>query len=76
MAKKTNLFESAVQAREQEQAKVTAVVTGTAPEKEEKRKFTLSIPLDKIKKVKRYAVDNDTTVSDLFSEWIDEKCGE
>ena len=78
MAKKGNIFDSAVQAREQEQAKVTAAVTGTASEKKAKPKpkITLSITEEDSFKVKMYALKNHTTVSDLLHEWIEEKCGE
>ena len=51
MAKKGNIFDSAVQAREQEQAKVTAAVTGAAVEKSAKTKITLSITQEDSEKV-------------------------
>ena len=76
MAKKGNIFDSAVQAREQEQAKVTAAVTGTSVEKTAKTKITLSITQEDSEKVKIFALKNHTTVSDLLHEWIAEKCGE
>ena len=76
MAKKGNIFDSAVQAREQEQAKVTAAVTGVAVEKTAKTKITLSITQEDSEKVKIYALKNHTTVSDLLHDWIAEKCGE
>ena len=76
MAKKGNIFDSAVQAREQEQAKVTAAVTGATSEKKAKPKITLSITEEDSIKVKTYAIKNHTTVSDLLHEWIVEKCGE
>ena len=74
MAKKGNIFDSAVQAREQEQAKVTAAVTGTSVEKTAKTKITLSITQEDSEKVKIFALKNHTTVSDLLHEWIAEKC--
>lgn len=74
MAKKGNIFDSAVHAREQEQAKVT----GAAVEKaaKTKTKITLSITQEDSEKVKIFALKNHTTVSDLLHEWIAEKCGE
>ena len=74
MAKKGNIFDSAVQAREQEQAEVTAAVTGAAVEKAAKTKITLSITQEDSEKVKIFALKNHTTVSDLLHEWIAEKC--
>ena len=76
MAKKGNMFDTAVQAREQEQSKITAAVIGGVAVKEEKTKITLSITKEDSKKIKKYAVDNETTVSDLLHDWIEEKCGE
>ena len=76
MAKIGNIFDSAVQAREQEQAKVTAAVTGAAVEKAAKTQITLSITQEDSEKVKIFALKNHTTVSDLLHEWIVEKCGE
>ena len=76
MAKKGNIFDSAVQAREKEQAKVTAFMTGAAVEKAAKTKITLSITQEDSEKVKIFALRNHTTVSNLLHEWIEEKCGE
>lgn len=77
MAKKAgNIFASAVQAREQEQEKLTAAVTGGASDKAAKTKITLSITQEDSEKVKIFALKNHTTVSDLLHEWIVEKCGE
>ena len=56
MAKKGNIFDSAVQAREQEQAKVTAAVTGAAVEKAAKTKITLSITQEDSEKVKIFSL--------------------
>lgn len=74
MAKKGNIFDNAVQAREQEQEKLTAAVTGATSEKKAKPKITLSITEEDSFKVKMYALKNHTTVSDLLHEWIAEKC--
>ena len=75
MAKKAgNIFASAVQAREQEQEKLTAAVTGGASDKVAKTKITLSITQEDSEKVKIFALKNHTTVSDLLHEWIAEKC--
>ena len=75
MAKKAgNIFASAVQAREQEQEKLTAAVTGGASDKAAKTKITLSITQEDSEKVKIFALKNHTTVSDLLHEWIAEKC--
>ena len=77
MAKKAgNIFASAVQAREQEQEKLTAAVTGGASDKAAKTKITLSITQEDSEKVKIFALKNHTTVSDLLHEWIAEKCAE
>ena len=75
MAKKGNIFDSAVQAREQEQEKLTAAVTGGSMSgKVTKTKITLSITQEDADTVKMYALKNHTTVSDLLHEWIQEKC--
>ena len=63
MAKKGNIFDSAVQAREQEQAKVTAAVTGAAVEKAAKTKITLSITQEDSEKV------TDTIIRRCIWEW-------
>ena len=76
MAKKGNIFDSAVQAREQEQEKLTAAVTGAGAEKTAKTKITLSITQEDSEKVKIYALKNHTTVSDLLHDWIEANCKE
>ena len=76
MVKKGNIFDSVVQAREQEQEKLTAAVTGATSEKKAKLKITLSITEEDSITVKMYAIKNHTTVSDLLHEWIAEKCSE
>ncbi len=74
---KSNMFDEAVEQREKEQAQVTAVITGNAPEKTERTmKMTFSIsPQDRIL-VKTYAIRRNLTVSDLFHKWINEFCSE
>ncbi len=74
---KSNMFEQAADKREKEQAEVVAVVTGNAPEKTDRTmKMTFSIsPQDRIL-VKTYAIRHNLTVSDLFHQWIVEKCTE
>lgn len=74
---KSNMFEEAADQREKEQAQLTAVVTGHAPEKSERTmKMTFSIsPQDRIL-VKTYAIRRNLTVSDLFHKWINEFCSE
>ena len=74
---KSNMFDEAVEQREKEQAEVAAVVTGNAPEKTDRTmKMTFSIsPQDRIL-VKTYAIRRNLTVSDLFHQWIVEKCTE
>ena len=69
MAKKRNISE-------EEQQRVTAEVTGTAPApaRVAKGKITLSITREDHKIIKKYAVDHDTTVSDLLHDWIQEHC--
>lgn len=75
MAKKGNIFDSAVQTRVQEQEKITAAVTSVAPNKKvAKTKITLSITQEDSDIVKMHALKNHTTVSDLLHEWIQEKC--
>ena len=78
MAKKGNIFDSAVKARVQEQEQITAAVTGTAPStnKVAKTKITLSITPEDSDLVKMYALKNHTTVSDLLHEWIQRDCVE
>lgn len=76
MVKKGNIFDSVVQAREQEQEKLTTAVTGVTSEKKAKLKITLSITEEDSITVKMYAIKNHTTVSDLLHEWIAEKCSE
>lgn len=76
MARKGTIFDSAVQAREQEQEKLTTAVTGATSEKKAKPKITLSITEEDSITVKTYAIKNHTTVSDLLHEWIAEKCSE
>ena len=74
---KNNMFDEAVEQREKEQSKVTARDTGQSEEKSERTmKMTLSItPKDRIL-VKTYAIRHNLTVSDLFHNWIVEKCPE
>ena len=74
---KNNMFDEAVEQREKEQSKVTARVTGQSEEKSERTmKMTLSItPKDRIL-VKTFAIRHNLTVSDLFHNWIVEKCSE
>ena len=78
MAKKGNIFDSAVKARVQEQEQITAAVTGIAPAstKVAKTKITLSITPEDSDLVKMYALKNHTTVSDLLHEWIQRDCVE
>lgn len=76
MAKKGNMFDTAVQAREQEQEKITAAVIGASEQTPKKTKITLSITQEDSEKVKIFALKNHTTVSDMFHDWITEKCGE
>lgn len=76
MAKKGTIFDSAIQAREQKQEKLTTAVTGATSEKKAKPKITLSITEEDSITVKTYAIKNHTTVSDLLHEWIAEKCSE
>lgn len=74
---KNNMFDEAVEPREKEQSKITARVTSQSEEKSERTmKMTLSItPEDRIL-VKTYAIRHNLTVSDLFHNWIVEKCSE
>ena len=74
---KSNMFDEAVEQREKEQAQVTAVITGNAPEKTERTmKMTFSIsPTDRIL-VKTFAIRHNLTVSDLFHNWIVKNCQE
>lgn len=76
MAKKGNMFDNAVQAREQEQEKITAAVIGASEQAPKKTKITLSITQEDSDRVKMYAIQQHTTVSDLLHDWIEEKCGE
>lgn len=73
-----NMFEGfaqAVEQREQQQAKIAATVTGQpVPKGSKKTTMTLSIlEADKLK-VKQYALEHGTTVSDLLHEWIGQHC--
>lgn len=73
-----NMFEGfaqAVEQREQQQAKIAATVTGQlAPKSTKKTTMTLSIlAADKLR-VKQYALEHGTTVSDLLHEWITQNC--
>ena len=88
--KKANMFETAQVTREQEQAKIEATViqheiqktlqTTEVSYKKEKikedksDKITLSITSEDKLRVKRYALDHGTTVSDLVHMWICEHC--
>lgn len=76
MAKKSgNMFDTAVQAREQEQAQITAAVTGKARmQMEAKSKITLSITEEDRLLAKKYALEHGTTVSDMLHEWIQDTC--
>lgn len=49
-------------------------ITDVIPEKSAKKKITLSITQEDSDKVKMYAIQQHTTVSDLFHKWISEKC--
>ena len=80
MAKpKGNMFDKAQAEREQSQADITSEVTGKpSPDVEGKgerqSKITLSISeQDKIK-VKVYAAQHKTTISELLHVWIAEHC--
>ena len=76
--KRENMYDTAQKEREQEQAEITAAVTGRGrPKKEENAnisdtpdKITLSISAENKLRVKRYALEHGTTVSDLMKEWI------
>lgn len=82
MAKKqaSNMFgafgEAAVK-REQEQAKIEAVVAGDAPRRKRgagATTITLTISQEDKQRVKSYAALRSTTVSDLLHQWIGEYC--
>ena len=66
-------FGAAVQQREQEQQKISAVVMGTTVPKS-KTTITVSITKEDKAKVKQYALANNTTVSDLLHDWIEQNC--
>jgi len=69
------MFDEAVKSREEEHVKVTESVTAHSKE-DRSMKMTLSItPQDRIL-VKTYAIRHNLTVSDLFHNWIVEKCSE
>lgn len=79
---KENIFAQAAGQREKEQGKIEAACNGESPKvgkpaKGVQRKST-TILLDPNKKIaiKKYAADHETNISDLFNEWIAEKCGE
>ena len=88
MAKaKGNMFSQAAQKRQQEQQEIEAVVTGApveaAPDAGRMRKrgadattMTLAISRADKARVKAWAAQNSTTVSDLLHLWIQEHCGE
>lgn len=67
-------FGAAVQQREQEQQKISAVVTGAPAPKSNKTTITLSISNADKSKVKQYALAHGTTVSDLLHDWIEQNC--
>ena len=64
-------FGAAVQQREPEQQKISAVVTGAPAPKSNKTTITLSISNADKSKVKQYALAHGTTVSDLLHGWIE-----
>lgn len=67
-------FSAAVQQREQEQQKISAVVTGAPAPKSNKTTITLSITKEDKARVKQYALAAGTTVSDLLHDWIEQNC--
>jgi hypothetical protein len=67
-------FAHAAEKREQEQAKITAAVTGAPAPKSGKTTITLSILTADKQRVKQYAIAHETTVSDLLHEWIEQHC--
>lgn len=85
---KGNMFAAAVQQRQQEQQEIEAAVTGTtAPAQQQaggrlKKRgadattMTLAISKEDKAKVKAWAAQHSTTVSDLLHNWIEEKCSE
>lgn len=56
MVKKGNIVDSAVQAHEQEQEKLTTTVTAATSEQKAKQKITLSITEEDSITVKTYAI--------------------
>ena len=82
--KKGNMFDTAAEERKKEQAALTEAVTGRGrgrPKKEKIEeetntpdKITLSMSAENKLKVKRYALEHGTTVSDLVQEWILKYC--
>ncbi len=78
--KRENMYDTAQKEREQEQAALTAAVTGkekVAPEAKKSTawgKITLSMTEEDKLKVKRFALDHGTTVSYLVHTWIGEHC--
>lgn len=86
--KKENMFGSfapAVQARQQEQQQIEAVVTGKPAQpgavgrprkRQDTTTITLSISAADKQRVKAYAFANSVTVSDLLHQWIMENCAE
>lgn len=79
---KGNMFAAAAQ-RQQEQQKIEAAVTNTsvpsAPGRLKKRgenatTMTLAISKEDKAKVKSWAAQHSTTVSDLLHQWITENC--
>ncbi len=69
-----NVFEKAQAERMQEQAAITAAVTGQATPKGSRggrlAKITLAIDEDDKDFIRIYAIQNHTTTSDLLHGWI------
>lgn len=75
--KRENMYDTAQKEREQEQAALTAAVTGQETPKRNTTpggKITLSITEEDRERVKLYAIKKKTTVSELLHTWIGEYC--
>ena len=80
---KGNMFSAAAQKRQQEQQDIEAVVTsapGSAGTGRFKKRgpdattMTLAISKEDKQRVKAWAAQHSTTVSDLLHSWIEEYC--
>lgn len=77
-----NIFQKAVSEREREQKSIESTCkgekprVGKPPRDVQRQSTTILLDPDKKLAIKKYALDNKTTISDLVNEWITEKCKE